>query len=151
MRRRWKRTEVSERRIQGDHHMLYVEINKSVDKSSLEERATERRKCHHSRMLDYNGRSWGEMRFEGGNIRPDNELVKAEWKPTWKKVKSTLRKGVECRRVESYKTKEQQSKVFRDQEQECHLWLTQKLHPCKTSAITDMLEQMVETRSWKVA
>ena len=56
------------------------------------------------------------MKFEGGNIRLDDELVEAEWKPTWKKVKSTLKKGVERRRVESYKTKEQQNKVFRDQE-----------------------------------
>ena len=30
------------------------------------------------------------MRFEGGNIRPDDELAKAEWKPTWEKVKSIL-------------------------------------------------------------
>ena len=91
------------------------------------------------------------IRFEGGNIRLDDELVEAEWKTTWKKVKSTLKKGVECSRVESYKTEEWQSKVFRDQEQECHPWLTQKLHPRKTSAIMDMLEQMVEKRSWKVA
>ena len=55
------------------------------------------------------------MRFEGGKIRLDDELVEAEWKPTWKKVKSTLKKGVECRRVESYKMKEQQSKMYRDQ------------------------------------
>ena len=46
------------------------------------------------------------MRFEGGNIRLDDELVEAEWKPTWKKVKNSLTKGVECRRVESDKTKE---------------------------------------------
>ena len=55
MRKRWKRTEVSERRIQGDQaarHMPYVKINESVDKISLEERATERRKYRHSRMLD---------------------------------------------------------------------------------------------------
>ena len=90
-------------------------------------------------------------RLEGGNIRLDDELVEAEWKTTWKKVKSSLTKGVECRRVESDKTKECQSEVFRDQEQECHLQMTQKLHPHKTSTIMDMLEQMVETRSWKVA
>ena len=45
------------------------------------------------------------MRFDGGKIRLDDELVEAEWKPTWKKVKSTLKKGVERRRVESYKMK----------------------------------------------
>ena len=38
MRRRWKRTEVTERRIQRDQaarRMLHVEINESVDKSTL--------------------------------------------------------------------------------------------------------------------
>ena len=67
MRRRWKTTEVSERHIQGDQavcRILHVEINESVDKSSLEKRATERRKCHHSRMLDYNGRNWGENEIQ---------------------------------------------------------------------------------------
>ena len=38
----------------------------------------------------------------------------------------------------------------RDQERECHLWLTKKLYPRKTSPMTDMLEQS-GTRSWKVA
>ena len=51
----------------------------------------------------------------------------------------------------TYNTIQRQSTVFRDQERECHLWLTQKLHPCKTSVIMDTLEQIVETRSWKVA
>ena len=32
------------------------------------------------------------IRFEGGNIRLDDDLVEAEWKPTWKKVKSTLKR-----------------------------------------------------------
>ena len=41
--------------------------------------------------------------------------------------------------------------MFRDQERECHLWLTKKQQPRKTSAMMDMLEQMVETRPWKVA
>ena len=31
------------------------------------------------------------------------------------------------------------------------MWLSQKLNPGKTAAITTMLEQMVETRSWKEA
>ena len=48
-----------------------------------------------------------------------------------------------------YKAKQQQSKLFSDQEEECHMWLSQNLHPRKTSAIMNMLEQMVETRSWK--
>ena len=43
--------------------------------------------------------------------------------------------------------KEQQSKLYREQEQECHVWLSQNLNPGKTAAIMTMLEQMVETRS----
>ena len=39
------------------------------------------------------------MRFEDGNKRLEDELVKAEWKPTWKKVKRTLKKDAECRQV----------------------------------------------------
>ena len=34
------------------------------------------------------------------------------------------KKGVKARRVESYQAKEQQSKVYSEQEKECHLWLT---------------------------
>ena len=58
-------------------------------------------------------------------------------------------KGVKVRRGESYQAKEQQSEIYSEQEKECHLWLTQSLSPRKTAAIMTMLEQMVETRSWK--
>ena len=56
---------------------------------------------------------------------------------------------MKARRVESYQAKEQQSKAYSEQEKECHLWLTQNLSPRKTAAIMTMLEQIVETRSWK--
>ena len=59
-----------------------------------------------------------------------------------------MKKGVK-KRVDKYETKEQQSKLCRGQEQECHVWLSQNLNPGKTVAIMTMLEQMVETRSWK--
>ena len=52
-------------------------------------------------------------------------------------------------RIETYQSKEQQSRFFREQEEECHLWPTQNLDHRKTSSIMSMLEQMVETRSWK--
>ena len=38
-----------------------------------------------------------------------------------------------------------------EQEDECHLWLSQNLHRRKTSSIMTMLEQILETRSWKAA
>ena len=40
---------------------------------------------------------------------------------------------------------------YREQEEECHSWLRQNLHGRKTSSIMTMLEEMVETRSWKVS
>ena len=54
-------------------------------------------------------------------------------------------------RIDEYGRKKQQSKLYREQEQECHVWLSQNLNPGKTAAIMTMLEQMVETRSWKEA
>ena len=56
---------------------------------------------------------------------------------------------MKARRIEIYQAKEQQSEVYSEQEKECHLWLTQNLNLRKTAAIMAMLEQMVETRSWK--
>ena len=47
--------------------------------------------------------------------------------------------------------KEKQFKLYGGHEQECHVWLSQNLNPGKTAAIMTMLEQMVETRSWKEA
>ena len=46
---------------------------------------------------------------------------------------------------------EQQGRLFREQEEECNLWLTQNVNPRKTASVMVMLEQMVETRAWKAA
>ena len=79
------------------------------------------------------------LRFADNSIRLDEEVIDeaTEYKAVW--------------RIEIYKTKEQQSQVYREQEEECHSWLGQNLHGRKTSSIMTMLEQMVETRSWKVS
>ena len=53
--------------------------------------------------------------------------------------------------METYEQKELQSDLYRRQEQECHLWLKQRLTPRKTASIMTVVEQMVETRGWKVA
>ena len=66
-------------------------------------------------------------------------------------MKAVLQRDIKRMRVETYESKEQQSRLFKKQEPECHLWLTQNLHPRKTSSIMSMLEQMIETRSWKAA
>ena len=41
----------------------------------------------------------------------------------WKKVKESFKKGARSKRIENYKNKEQQSKLFAEEEQECNLWL----------------------------
>ena len=81
----------------------------------------------------------------------DRSRADGGWKPAWKRLKDKLKKGVKNQRVKEYRTKEQQSQLYRGQEQECHTWLPQNLNPGKTAAIMAMLQQMVETRSWKKA
>ena len=100
------------------------------------------------------------MEEVGARLRSEKKLKKLghevideerEWKPTWQKVKTCLQKAMESRRIENYKTKEQQSQFYQEQEDDCHLWLSQNLHRRKTSSIMTILEKMVETRLWKAA
>ena len=90
-----------------------------------------------------------EIQFERENIWIDGELIDGGLKPAWKRLKEKLKKEVKNKSVKEYGTKEQQSKLYRGQEQECHVWLSQNLNPGKTAAIMTILEQMVETRLWK--
>ena len=93
------------------------------------------------------------LQFKGRSIRLDDEVIdeEREWKSAWRKVKTSLQKATEAKRIEIYRTKEQQSQFYQEQEEECHVWLSQNLHGRKTSSIMTMLEQMVETKSWKVS
>ena len=68
-----------------------------------------------------------------------------------RKLRRVLRKGTRSKRIENYKNKEQQGKLFAEREQECNLWLSPNLDPRKTASILTMIEQMVETRAWKAA
>ena len=43
-----------------------------------------------------------EIKFEEGNIQIDGELIEEEWKPTWKKLKERLKKGMEKQRIDEY-------------------------------------------------
>ena len=61
------------------------------------------------------------------------------------------KEAMESRRIGNYKTKEQQSQFYKEQEDKRHLWLSQNLHGRKTSSIMTVREQMVKTRSWKAA
>ena len=90
------------------------------------------------------------LKFQDNAIQLDGEWIKQEWKSTWKRVKTALQKGNKQMRIETYQSKDQQGRFLRKQEEECHLWLAQNLHARKTSSIISILEQMVETRTWKM-
>ena len=92
-----------------------------------------------------------DIQFEDNAAKLGGEQIDAEWRLTWKKIKESFKKGTRSKRIENYKNKEQQSKLFAEQEQECNLWLSQNLDPRKTASILTMIEQMVETRAWKAA
>ena len=55
----------------------------------------------------------------------DGELTEDGWKPAWKKLKEKLKKGMKKQRTDECRRKEQQSKLYGEQEQECHVWLSQ--------------------------
>lgn len=42
----------------------------------------------------------GQLQFEEGNIRIDGELINGGWKPSWKRLKESLKKAVRNQRVE---------------------------------------------------
>ena len=62
-----------------------------------------------------------EIEFEGGKIWIDGELIDERWKPERKWLKVKLKKGTKNQRIEEYGTKEQQSKLYRGQEQKCNV------------------------------
>ena len=92
-----------------------------------------------------------DIQFENNAVKLGGKRIDGEWKPTWKKVKESFKKGMRSKIIENYKNKEQQSKLFAEQQQECNLWLSQNLDPRKTASILMIIEQMVETRAWKAA
>ena len=91
------------------------------------------------------------IQFEEGGIRIDGEQIDGGWKPAWRRMKEKLKGRRKNKRIEEYSIKEQQSRLYKEQEKECHIWLAQNLNPGKTASIMTMMEQMVETRSWKEA
>ena len=51
---------------------------------------------------------------------------------------------------QTYRKKEFQSEIYFKQEKECHVWLKGNLNSVKTASILQLMEQMVETKVWKV-
>ena len=64
------------------------------------------------------------LRFEGKSITLGDEVMdeEREWKLTWQIMKTCLQKAMESRRIENFKTNEQQNQFYQDQEDKCHLW-----------------------------
>ena len=91
-----------------------------------------------------------ELEFVGDNVRLMGEVLELDWKVTWKKVKKEMKIGAQIKRKENYRMKELQSEIYGKQEQECHFWLRQRLTPRETASIMTLMEQMVETRGWKM-
>ena len=60
------------------------------------------------------------IQFEEGSILIDGEVIEGGGKPAWRRLKEQPKEGVKAR-TESYRAKEQQSKVYSEQEKECHL------------------------------
>ena len=87
------------------------------------------------------------IQFEEGSIQIDREQIDGGWKPAWRRMKEKLKGGRKNKWIEKYSIKEQQSRLYKEQEKECHIWLAQNLNPGKTASIMTMMEQMVETRS----
>ena len=72
-------------------------------------------------------------------------------KTSMEETEGEAKKGMKKQRIDEYGRKKQQSKLYRKQEQECHVWLSQNINPGKIAATLTMLEQMLETRSSKEA
>ena len=66
-----------------------------------------------------------------------------------KQVKKCFKKGSKEKRLEQYRKKEMQSEIYKKQDRSWNIWLEQNSTPRKPSAILSMIEQMVETRTWK--
>ena len=87
------------------------------------------------------------IQFEEGSIRIDGVQIDGGWKPAWRRMKEKLKGGRKKKWIEEYSINEQQSRLYTEQEKECHIWLAQNLNPGKTTSIMTMMEQMVETRA----
>lgn len=75
------------------------------------------------------------LKFEDNAIHLNGERIKQEWKPTLKRVKTTLQTGTKQMRIETHQFQDHLKRFFREEEVECHLLLTQNLHPKKMSSI----------------
>ena len=83
-----------------------------------------------------------EIMIEGRKIDGDWKKVKGGLQEIWKK-------GKEKQREEDLIKKKQQGQSWEMLKKEDYIWMKSNINPMKTSAIINMQEQMVETKSWK--
>jgi hypothetical protein len=82
-------------------------------------------------------------------MKLDGESLEGTWKDVWWKLKAELKENREAKRKEDYEKKPMQAEIYKQLNNEKHLWLDTNIDPQKVSAIINMQEQMVETKSWK--
>ena len=91
-----------------------------------------------------------ELSFIFDEVIMDGLVVEGGYEEVYQVLKRVYKKGKVGNIIENYKKKVLQSEVFSKQENECHLWLNGNLEPRKTASIIQLMEQMVETKVWKV-
>ena len=53
-----------------------------------------------------------KLRFGNNTIQLEDQLIEREQKPTWKKLKTFLKKGIELKRTELFQLKKKEQKIF---------------------------------------
>lgn len=90
------------------------------------------------------------MKFDGNNITLEGEVQDQEWEPRWTIAKAEMKKGAKNAGEESQKQEELKRETHRQQDDERHFWLKQKISLQKITSTISMIEQNVETTSSKV-
>ena len=60
------------------------------------------------------------LKFQNKGIQLGGDMIEQEWKLTWKREKTAAQKSTKQIWIETYQAKDQQSRSFREQEEECH-------------------------------
>ena len=90
------------------------------------------------------------LEFDFDEIVLNGDVLVGDYSKVYQVMKNVYRKGKVAKMQEDYSKKKLQSEYYRNQEKECHIWLKGNVDPIKTAAIIQLMEQMVETKVWKV-
>ena len=92
-----------------------------------------------------------DVEFGVNEVKINGTKVEGDWKQVKRCLNDAWKKGRENQRDEELKKKKQQGQAWRMLKKEDFIWMKSNINPIKASAIINMQEQMVETRSWKKA